>query len=159
MDKNGNNVNNCSKDKSQVVSVDSEKDASNGDRDKDNEAESLLPRPNGGLSKKSGKPGRKVRWNDENGNKLAEVVEFQPRRAECILLNLFGPSFKKVSLKSHHCDYVSCQAVTSHGAGYQLSAIKIPGILIALEQCMESAIKSSINVSFSILTFYEHELE
>ena len=79
MDKNGNNVNNCSKDKSQVVSVDSEKDASNGDRDKDNEAKSLLPRPNGGLSKKSGKPGRKVHWNDENGNKLAEIVEFQPR--------------------------------------------------------------------------------
>ncbi|XP_047319285.1 uncharacterized protein LOC124922607 [Impatiens glandulifera] len=50
-----------------------------GDRDdEDNVTEALLPARKGGLSKKSGKPNRKVQWNDINGNKLAEVKEFQP---------------------------------------------------------------------------------
>lgn len=46
--------------------------------EEDFESEFLLPPKKGGLSKKSGKPGRKVQWNDKNGNKLAEVLEFQP---------------------------------------------------------------------------------
>ncbi|MCE3215261.1 hypothetical protein HAX54_001507 [Datura stramonium] len=35
----------------------------------------------GGLSKKTAKPKRKVQWNDINGNKLTEVLEFQPSDA------------------------------------------------------------------------------
>lgn len=61
-----------------LVSVESEKVELNGETEKDNETESLLPSRRGGLSKKSGKPRLKVQWNDKNGNKLAEVLEFQP---------------------------------------------------------------------------------
>ncbi|KAL7177598.1 hypothetical protein ACSBR2_030872 [Camellia fascicularis] len=83
MDKNGKDCNNVKT--KPLVSVDSEKVEFNGERDKDNEAESLLPprkgglrKKGGGLSKKSGKPRRKVQWSDKIGNKLAEVLEFQP---------------------------------------------------------------------------------
>ncbi|KAA8527801.1 hypothetical protein F0562_035330 [Nyssa sinensis] len=31
----------------------------------------------GGILRKSEKPRRKVQWNDKNGNKLAEVLEFE----------------------------------------------------------------------------------
>lgn len=61
-----------------LVSVESEKVELNGETEKDNETECLLPSRRGGLSKKSGKPRLKVQWNDKNGNKLAEVLEFQP---------------------------------------------------------------------------------
>ncbi|KAI3459537.1 hypothetical protein Pfo_016200 [Paulownia fortunei] len=43
------------------------------------ESQALLPSENGGLSKKSEKPKRKVQWLDKNGDKLAEILEFQPR--------------------------------------------------------------------------------
>jgi hypothetical protein len=45
----------------------------------DDESRSLLLPKRGGLSKNSGKPRMKVQWNDKNGDKLAEVLEFQPR--------------------------------------------------------------------------------
>ncbi|KAL6971243.1 hypothetical protein U1Q18_030924 [Sarracenia purpurea var. burkii] len=82
MEKNGkdcNNVKKSSKSKP-LVSVESEKVELN-EGDEDNETKSLLPpptTPRGGLMKKSAKPRRKVQWNDRNGNKLAEVLEFQP---------------------------------------------------------------------------------
>ncbi|KAL1561704.1 hypothetical protein AAHA92_04374 [Salvia divinorum] len=38
----------------------------------------LLPSNNGGLGNKSDKPKRKVQWMDKNGDKLAEILEFQP---------------------------------------------------------------------------------
>lgn len=51
----------------------------NGTRhDEDNVTEALLPARKGGLSTKTGKPKRKVQWKDIDGNKLAEVKEFQP---------------------------------------------------------------------------------
>lgn len=49
----------------------------NGDEDSD--CNSLLPPRRGGMSRKSDKVRRKVQWNDKNGNKLAEVLEFEPR--------------------------------------------------------------------------------
>lgn len=49
--------------------------------DNDDETQLLLPPLKGGLSKKSGKPRLKVQWNDKNGDKLAEVLEFQPSEA------------------------------------------------------------------------------
>ncbi|KAH6778074.1 hypothetical protein C2S52_006417 [Perilla frutescens var. hirtella] len=42
------------------------------------ESKALLPSINGGISKKSDKPKRKVHWMDKNGDKLAEILEFQP---------------------------------------------------------------------------------
>lgn len=49
--------------------------------DDDDESKLLLLPSKGGLSKKSGKPRLKVQWNDKNGDKLAEVLEFQPSEA------------------------------------------------------------------------------
>ncbi|XP_058209955.1 uncharacterized protein LOC131322600 [Rhododendron vialii] len=75
------NVKNCSESKPRVSVGDSEKVELNGEIHEDNETQSLLPPGpprRGGLSKKSGNPQRKVQWNDINGNKLAEVVIFQP---------------------------------------------------------------------------------
>ncbi|XP_048333828.1 uncharacterized protein LOC112492237 [Ziziphus jujuba] len=46
--------------------------------DDDSESNSLLPPPRGGMSRKSDKVRRKVQWNDRNGNKLVEVLEFEP---------------------------------------------------------------------------------
>ena len=45
----------------------------------DSESNALLPPRRGGMSRKSNKPRMKVRWNDSNGNNLAEILEFQPR--------------------------------------------------------------------------------
>ncbi|KAI9078826.1 hypothetical protein K1719_039284 [Acacia pycnantha] len=61
-----------------VASVDAEKieDRTNGEDDSD--SHSLLPPRRGGLSSKSNKTRRKVQWNDRNGNKLVEVLEFVP---------------------------------------------------------------------------------
>lgn len=47
--------------------------------DGDDESKALLLSDNGGLPKKSEKPKRKVQWLDKNGDKLAEILEFQPR--------------------------------------------------------------------------------
>lgn len=50
-----------------------------GEEGKSDETEALLPPRRGGLSKKPGKPKRRVQWNDRDGNNLAEVLVFQPR--------------------------------------------------------------------------------
>ncbi|KAI4318151.1 hypothetical protein L6164_025955 [Bauhinia variegata] len=44
----------------------------------DNDSNSLLPPRRGGMSRNSDNTRRKVQWNDKNGNKLAEVLEFEP---------------------------------------------------------------------------------
>lgn len=55
-------------------------DSVEASKDEDDESKALLlPCKKGGLSKNKGKPKRKVQWNDTNGNKLTEVLEFQPR--------------------------------------------------------------------------------
>ncbi|KAI7744453.1 hypothetical protein M8C21_016584 [Ambrosia artemisiifolia] len=47
--------------------------------DEDDESKKLLLPNKGGLSKKSSRnKHRKVQWNDRNGYKLAEVLEYQP---------------------------------------------------------------------------------
>jgi|UniRef100_A0A2N9H6E4 hypothetical protein len=48
--------------------------------EEDSESNSLLPPRRDGMSRKTEKKTpRKVQWNDKNGNKLAEVLEFDPR--------------------------------------------------------------------------------
>ncbi|KAF9673601.1 hypothetical protein SADUNF_Sadunf10G0041100 [Salix dunnii] len=42
------------------------------------EFKALLPPRKGGMSRTSDKVSRKVQWNDNNGNKLVEVLEFEP---------------------------------------------------------------------------------
>lgn len=52
-----------------------------GDRKDEEEDETttlLVPPRRGGLSRKVDKQQRKVMWNDNNGNKLAQVLEYQP---------------------------------------------------------------------------------
>ncbi|KAL5138501.1 hypothetical protein HKD37_10G028662 [Glycine soja] len=49
----------------------------NGEDDSD--SNSLLPPRRGGMSRNCEKTRRKVQWNDRNGNKLAEVLEYEPR--------------------------------------------------------------------------------
>lgn len=70
--------NGCVDNNKPVASVDAEKieDRANGEDDCD--SHSLLPPRRGGLSRKSDKTRRKVQWNDRNGNKLVEVLEFVP---------------------------------------------------------------------------------
>ena len=46
--------------------------------DGEDDSKALLLCDNGGLKKKSEKPKRKVQWLDKNGDKLAQILEFQP---------------------------------------------------------------------------------
>ncbi|XP_071720448.1 uncharacterized protein [Rutidosis leptorrhynchoides] len=60
-----------------------EKSVMNGEKVIENEEEDeskklLLPKKGGLSKKKSAKKNRKVQWNDKNGNKLTEVLEYQP---------------------------------------------------------------------------------
>ncbi|XP_068327753.1 uncharacterized protein [Pyrus communis] len=57
---------------------DSQKVEENVNGDEDSESNSLLPPRRGGMSRKTNKTRRKVQWNDRNGNKLVEVLEFEP---------------------------------------------------------------------------------
>ncbi|GJW39484.1 actin-related protein 2/3 complex subunit 2 [Tanacetum coccineum] len=48
------------------------------EEDEDEAKKLLLPKKGGLSKKKSGKKQRKVQWNDRNGHKLTEVLEYQP---------------------------------------------------------------------------------
>ncbi|KAK9672944.1 hypothetical protein RND81_12G136200 [Saponaria officinalis] len=54
-----------------------EESESSKDGNFDDESQRLLQPKNCGILKDVAKIERKVQWNDSNGNKLAEVVEFQ----------------------------------------------------------------------------------
>ncbi|XP_074320331.1 uncharacterized protein LOC141657100 [Silene latifolia] len=77
MDSNGENVNN----KPLISSLKPERkefeESMSSKEDSVVESQRLLRPRNGGISKDVSKTRRKVQWNDINGNKLAEVVEFQ----------------------------------------------------------------------------------
>lgn len=71
------------------VNGNQEKSVMNGEKVEENEeheSKKLLLPKQGGLSKKSGKKHRKVQWNDRNGHKLTEVLEYQPRYIQVIVL-------------------------------------------------------------------------
>ena len=50
-------------------------------REDESDSNSLLPVRKGGIARKSDKTyrKRKVQWNDRIGNKLVEVLEYEPR--------------------------------------------------------------------------------
>lgn len=58
--------------------MDYPKDEEQSDGEEESDSNSLLPPRTGGMSRKSDKIRRKVQWNDRNGNKLAEIKEFEP---------------------------------------------------------------------------------
>ncbi|XWS53760.1 hypothetical protein CRYUN_Cryun10bG0027900 [Craigia yunnanensis] len=58
--------------------IDSPKVEDHTDGQDYSESNSLLPPKKGGMSRKPEKTRRKVQWNDKNGNKLAEILEFEP---------------------------------------------------------------------------------
>lgn len=80
MDTNHNGVNRDIK-KDNLNGVESPKSVVDGESDGDDESLSLLHSTKGGLAKNSDKPGRKVQWLDKNGDKLAQILEFQPSDA------------------------------------------------------------------------------
>ncbi|KAE8688404.1 Actin-related protein 2/3 complex subunit 2 [Hibiscus syriacus] len=59
--------------------IDSPKVEAHTNGDDYSESNTLLPPKRGGIARKSEKPKRKVQWNDRNGNKLAEILVFEPR--------------------------------------------------------------------------------
>lgn len=59
--------------------MDDEKVEDHVNGEDDSDSNSLLPPRSGGMSRNSDKTRRKVQWNDKNGNKLAEVLEYEPR--------------------------------------------------------------------------------
>ena len=77
MDTHGKDVNGCNDNSLGSVDPKTEKLINGGEEDCD--CNSLLPPRRGGMSRKSDKVRRKVQWNDKNGNKLVEVLEFEPR--------------------------------------------------------------------------------
>ncbi|WCJ24093.1 hypothetical protein M5689_006079 [Euphorbia peplus] len=48
------------------------------EREDDSESNTLLPPRTGGMSRNPKRVRRKVQWNDNHGNKLAEVLVFEP---------------------------------------------------------------------------------
>jgi hypothetical protein len=70
-------VNNYIMDNKPVVACVKVEDHVNGEDDSD--SNSLLPPRKGCMSRNCDKIRRKVQWNDKNGNKLAEVLEYEPR--------------------------------------------------------------------------------
>ncbi|XXG89843.1 hypothetical protein AAC387_Pa12g1750 [Persea americana] len=63
---------------SSVDDVESKPKGNGVDREEYEESNALLSPRRGGMSKKPRKVRRKVKWNDRNGNKLFEILEFQP---------------------------------------------------------------------------------
>lgn len=60
--------------------VDSEKVENHADDREDySDSNTLLPPRRGGMSRSPKRVRRKVQWNDNNGNKLTEVLIFEPR--------------------------------------------------------------------------------
>lgn len=73
-------ANNYMADKPVVASaMDGEKVEDHANGEDDSDSNSLLPPRRGGMSRNSDNTQRKVQWNDKNGNKLAEVLEYEPR--------------------------------------------------------------------------------
>ena len=82
VDMDSEDVNGCLMDKHKPVVASSlvcEKVEDHVNGEDDSDSNSLLPPRRGGMSRNCEKTRRKVQWNDRNGNKLAEVLEYEPR--------------------------------------------------------------------------------
>ncbi|PIN11533.1 hypothetical protein CDL12_15858 [Handroanthus impetiginosus] len=64
--------------KNDLNGVESPKAVVNGEGDGDDESKSLLHSQENKLLQESEKPKRKVQWLDDNGDKLVEILEFEP---------------------------------------------------------------------------------
>ncbi|XP_057959987.1 uncharacterized protein LOC131152246 isoform X2 [Malania oleifera] len=62
-----------------LASLDAQRVELQKEEEGDNESDALLPPRRDGMLRRSEKTPRKVQWNDKIGNKLVEVLEFQPR--------------------------------------------------------------------------------
>ncbi|KAH7573179.1 hypothetical protein JRO89_XS03G0084400 [Xanthoceras sorbifolium] len=112
-----------------LESEDSEKLDDQTDGEEYSESNSLLPPRKGGMSRKSDKDRRKVQWNDRNGNKLVEVLEFEPSleltvtsalgcvvKSEVIKLEWHSRKLLKRTLKRlGYCSCMSNFAASSEG--------------------------------------------
>eukprot|EP00258_Populus_trichocarpa_P049279 XP_024465298.1 uncharacterized protein LOC18102460 isoform X1 [Populus trichocarpa] len=80
MDKHVNKDANGLKNEPLIMTLDSPKAEEDveGNGEDYSEFKALLPPRKGGMSRNSDKVRRKVQWNDNNGNKLVEVLEFEP---------------------------------------------------------------------------------
>lgn len=82
VDMDSKDINGCLMDKHKPVVTSSlvcEKVEDHVNGEDDSDSNSLLPPRRGGMSRNCEKTRRKVQWNDRNGNKLAEVLEYEPR--------------------------------------------------------------------------------
>lgn len=61
--------------------VDADKEGEGEDEDESATTTLLLPPRRGGMAKTPKKKRGKVQWNDRTGNKLVEILEFQPSDA------------------------------------------------------------------------------
>ncbi|XP_057959986.1 uncharacterized protein LOC131152246 isoform X1 [Malania oleifera] len=61
-----------------LASLDAQRVELQKEEEGDNESDALLPPRRDGMLRRSEKTPRKVQWNDKIGNKLVEVLEFQP---------------------------------------------------------------------------------
>lgn len=77
MDAEAKDVNGCMS--KRVASLDAQKLEHHANGEDDSDSKSLLLPLKEEMSRKSANTRRKVQWNDEDGNKLAEVLEFVPR--------------------------------------------------------------------------------
>ncbi|BBG92550.1 hypothetical protein Prudu_000315 [Prunus dulcis] len=91
-------TNGCKTEKSETT--DSQRVEENVNGDEDSESNSLLPPRRGGMSRKTNKTRRKVQWNDKNGNKLVEVLEFEPSDFVVSEFDLFEFSQRRVEVWS-----------------------------------------------------------
>lgn len=78
MDTDAKDAKNGGKNEPLSETIDSQKEEEHANGDEDSESNSLLPPRKGGISSKTNKTRRKVQWNDRNGNKLVEVLEYEP---------------------------------------------------------------------------------
>ncbi|KAK8548672.1 hypothetical protein V6N13_054550 [Hibiscus sabdariffa] len=78
-------------------SIDSAETEDHTDGEDYSESNALLVPKRGGMSRKSDKTRRNVQWNDRNGNKLVEILEFEPSVFSRYLLEELGFALHKFS--------------------------------------------------------------
>ncbi|KAF9586855.1 hypothetical protein IFM89_039930 [Coptis chinensis] len=86
------NPNNCNN--KPLISLDSEevveRVGAGKEEEEDEESNALLSTRRGGISKRPKKLRRKVQWNDRTGNKLVEILEFEPSRQQNVRVSLIN---------------------------------------------------------------------